>query len=114
MNETPESIVQRQVDAYNAHAVDAFVATYAAEAAYIEHASNQVLFAGHDAMRKRYSDLFAQHPHVHVAIKNRMTLGQCVIDHEEITGRQDVGMRHAIVIYQVQDNLIQRAWVIRG
>ncbi len=113
-NEMPESVVQRQVEAYNTHDIDAFVATYAPDAAYIELATNQVAFAGHDAFRQRFGDLFIQHPHVHVEIKNRITLGQHVVDHEEITGRQDISVRHAVVTYEVKDNLIQRAWIIRG
>ena len=114
MDATPEAIVQRQVDAYNAHALDSFVNFYSSDAAYVRHADNSVLFAGREPMREAYGVLFQQHPAVHVEIANRIVLGRFVIDLEHITGRADVAELWIVAIYEVADDLIQKVWVLRS
>jgi uncharacterized protein (TIGR02246 family) len=114
MSDAPEAIVQRQVDAYNAHNLDAFLGFYKPDAAYVRQADNSVLFAGREAMREAYGALFQQHPAVHVEIANRIVLGRFVIDLEYITGRTDVAEMRIVAIYEVADDLIQKVWVLRS
>ena len=54
----PESVVQTQLDAYNAHDLDAFVATYAEDVELFEHPST-LLASGHAQLRERYAPRFA-------------------------------------------------------
>ena len=114
MDATPEAIVQRQVDAYNAHDLDSFVNFYSSDAAYVGHADNSVLFEGHEAIREAYGELFQNHPAVHVEIANRIALGRFVIDLEHITGRLDIGEIWIVAIYEVSDELIRKVWVLRS
>ena len=54
-------LIQRQLDAYNAHDIEAFMACYA-EDAQLAGLNGAVTQTGHDAIRARHLDLFAQHP----------------------------------------------------
>jgi hypothetical protein len=108
-----QSIIDRQIEAYNAHDLDRFLRFYAPEAAYLRHSDGAVLFGGQQAMREAYGELFHNHPAVHVAIANRITIGRFVIDLEHITGRTDIAVMEVVAIYEVADNLIQRVWVLR-
>jgi hypothetical protein len=114
MSATPEAIVQRQVDAYNAHDLDSFVGFYSSDAAYVRHADNSVLFQGHEAIREAYGTLFQNQPAVHVEIENRIALGRFVIDLEHITGRSDIAETRIVAIYDVSDELIRKVWVLRA
>jgi hypothetical protein len=110
---TPTDIVQHQLAAYNARDVEAFVATYSPTITIMCHPSGQVLIEGIAELRKTYDDLFANSPNLHCEIVNRIVIGNCVIDHERVTGRGDAPPFNAVVIYEVQDGLIQRAWALR-
>ena len=114
MDSTPAEIVQRQVDAYNAHDIDEFVSFYHPDATYLWHPDAIVLFAGRHAMREAYGKLFQNHPAVRVEIANRSVLGRFVIDLEQITGRADAAELRIVTIYEVTDQLIQKVWVIRS
>lgn len=75
-------LVQRQLDAYNAQDISAFIACYAddAELATLNGGVNQ---KGLDAVRKRHEDLFAQFQN-RAKLVNRIDLGTTVIDHEAV------------------------------
>lgn len=98
--------VQQQVDAYNAHDVDGFLACYG-EDAVVRHGDGRVLMADKDAMRAAYADLFRQHPDLRADVVNRLEVGSWVVDEEvvTITGRE---MR-ALVAYELSDGLIRTA-----
>lgn len=114
MDEMPEHVVQRQVDAYNAHDVDAFLGTYCDDAEYLALPGDRLLFRGAAEMRAQYTELFKRHPDVHVEVMNRISRGRFVIDLERVTGRTDVAAFGAVAIYQVEAGLIRRVWLIRG
>ncbi|HET9223370.1 MAG TPA: nuclear transport factor 2 family protein [Roseiflexaceae bacterium] len=109
-----EVLVQKQVDAYNAHDLDSFVHFYSPDAAYVRQGDNSVLFQGHDAIREAYGTLFQNHPAVRVNIANRIVLDRFVIDLEHITGRSDIAEMWIVAIYEVSDDLIQKVWVLRS
>ena len=107
--DAPESVIQRQLDAYNAHDLEAWLATYAPDAVQYQHPA-QVLAQGHSQMRARMVERFAE-PDLHARLIHRMVMGQVVVDHEEITrnfpeGRGRVQM---ICVYEVRDGRIQAA-----
>ena len=114
MSDMPEAIVQRQVEAYNAHDLDAFVNFYSPDAAYVRHGDGSVIFEGHQGLREAYGTLFVNHPAVHVEIANRIALGRFVIDLEHITGRTDIAEMWIVAIYEVSDDLIRKVWVLRS
>jgi hypothetical protein len=108
----PESVVQRQFEAYNAHDVDALVEEYADDAEQFEHPS-KLLARGSDQLRERYAARFRD-SRPHAALVRRVVLGNKVIDHEEVTSSSSQGIVKAnlVAIYEVQHGKISRAWFL--
>ncbi len=105
-------VVQRQLEAYNAHDVDAMAATYA-EDCIIADLNGEMLQRGRDAVRARYTKTFSDFPQNHADVVARMTLGDVVVDHEQGTRGPNGPTFEAIVVYTVKNGLIARADFIR-
>jgi hypothetical protein len=106
-SDSPEAVVQRQLDAYNARELDALLATYAPDARQYELPAT-LLATGHADMRPRFAARFRE-PDLHARLLQRAVMGNIVIDHEEVTrnfpeGRGKVDL---VVIYEVADGLIR-------
>lgn len=116
---SPEAvIVQRQLDAYNARDMQAWLATYAADAK--QYAYPGVLLAsGHAEIRARMVDRFKE-PNLHARLLGRTVLmtatGATVIDHETITRTFEAGPGTVdiLAIYEVADGLIRSGLFIPG
>lgn len=110
MSESPESVVQRQLEAYNAHDIDAFMATYSQTIQLIAFPSGEILSEGQEAMRANYADLFTNRK-PHVDITTRIISDKLVIDREKVNlvGRDEF---FGVAIYEVVDGLIQRVWFL--
>jgi hypothetical protein len=108
----PESVVQRQFDAYNAHDAEALVAEYADDAQLFDHPS-KLLATGTAEIRKRYVARFSD-TNPHAALVRRIIVGNKVIDHEEVTSGSAQGIVKAnlVAIYEVREGKISRAWFI--
>jgi uncharacterized protein (TIGR02246 family) len=103
--------VQAQLDAYNAHDIERFLACYATDAV-IRHADGRVLMRGHDAIRARYEGLFARHPDVTAEVPTRIRATNWVVDEERVRlGGQDL---HVVVGYEVRGGLIQSVVMMRS
>lgn len=113
-NPSPEQIVQRQLDAYNAKDLDALLATYADNAEQFEHPS-KLLASGAAEMRPRFEARF-QEPNLHAQLVKRMVCGNTVIDQEIVTRTfpEGTGQIELVAIYEVKDGRIARAWFISG
>jgi hypothetical protein len=104
--------VQRQLEAYNARDVDAFVECYAQEVVF-EDADGELQTSGRDEMRKRYGELFEASPNLHAEIAARIRVGSYVVDEEHVTGFRG-GDIHAVAIYRLDDRgLIDRVRFLR-
>jgi hypothetical protein len=97
--------VQRQLDAYNSHDVDAFLSAYATDVTAID-GDGQTLFVGHEAMRTAYERLFADNPDLHAHVPTRLSSGDWVVDQEQVQVAD--GQMETLVAYQVVDGLIRR------
>ncbi|MGC1515471.1 MAG: nuclear transport factor 2 family protein [Maribacter sp.] len=106
----PERIVQTQLDAYNNRDIDAFLATYA-EGIQLYNFPETIRNNGLDTMRKGYTNLFENTPDLHCEIKNRMVIGNKVIDEEFVTANGTTFS--AIAIYEVDNGKITRVTFIR-
>lgn len=100
-------LIQRQLDAYNAQDISAFLACYAddAELATLNGGVNQ---KGLDAVRKRHEDLFAQFPENRAKLVNRIDLGTTVIDHEAVERSPGGEAFEVAAIYTIRDGKIAR------
>lgn len=110
----PESVVQRQLDAYNARDVEGILATYANDAQQFEF-PDKLLATGTAALRERFATRF-QETNLHAQLLHRMVMGNKVIDHEEVTRTfpEGPGKIQLIAIYEVQDGKIAKAWFLSG
>lgn len=111
---TPEDVVQKQLEAYNARDIDAFIATYADDIQIFD-LPDKLLMRGHAQLRERYTKTFAD-PRLHAEIVNRIVLGHTVIDHERVrvTSPQGPATVEAVAIYEVHDGKITTVWFRRG
>ncbi|KAA2261946.1 hypothetical protein F0L68_14670 [Solihabitans fulvus] len=100
----PETVVERQLAAYNSHDLDAFAATYAADVRVNRRDGSH--FLGRDALRQRYAEQFAL-GRCRAEIVGRLTEGDWVVDHEIAHGLADDPLR-VLVAYRVRDGLIDR------
>ena len=113
IQESPVDLVQRQLNAYNARNLEAFVATYTPDVVLYTF-PDRVILTGRDALRERYGRLFTENPGLHARLLGRITLGNYVIDREQVIGRADGRILNAIAIYQVQGGRIGKVWFIRN
>jgi hypothetical protein len=111
---TPESVVQRQLDAYNARDIDALMATYADDAQQFEYPAT-LLTAGAAQVRERAAARFRE-SNLHARLIRRIVMGQIVIDHEEVTRTfpEGTGRIELVAIYEVRDGRIVTARFISG
>ncbi len=107
MNETPEQIVQRQVNAYNHHDAEVFAETYAADAVVVR--PNAHPLRSRHAIGTTYRQAFLQNPKLHAEILARNVSGNVVVDKERVTGFADGRVVEATVTYHVRDGSIARA-----
>jgi hypothetical protein len=111
---TPESIVQSQLDAYNARNVDALMATYAEGVQQFEYPET-LLCSGAAQLRERMTARLSD-PHLHARLIHRAVMGQVVIDHEEVTRTfpEGTGKIELVAIYEIRDGKIATARFISG
>lgn len=108
--ESPETIVQRQLDAYNNRDIDAFMETYSDDVQLFNF-PREIRSKNKAEMRKRYAGYFASTPDLHCEIKNRIVHGNKVIDKEKITAK---GLqREAVAIYEVVNGKIARVTFVK-
>ena len=111
---SPEAVVQRQLDAYNAHDLDALVAAYAGEARLFEHPAT-LLASGSAQLRERFASRL-QEPNLHAHLSKRIVMGRFVVDHERVarTFPEGTGTIELIATYEVVDGKIVNAWFLTG
>jgi hypothetical protein len=102
-------IVTRQVDAYNAGDLEAFLACYAASVV-IRSGEGAVLNDGIEAMRATYRDWFGSLPGLRVEVVSRLEQGAWVVDEEHVTA-EGLDLR-ALVAYRVRDDLIDHVVIM--
>lgn len=107
---SPERIVQKQLDAYNARNIDAFVATFSKNIKAYDF-PDKLLVEGQEKMYKNYGDFFKATPDLYCKIKNRIIIGNKVIDEEYIT--MNGQNFKAVAIYEVTNGKISKVTFLR-
>ena len=105
-------VIERQLIAYNAHDAATFADTYAVDTR-IYNFPDQPYLAGRDSVRSAYAQFFAAAPRVHAVAARRIVQGHLVIDHEVVAGIPGADTVRAVVIYEVSQGKISRAWIAR-
>lgn len=110
--QSPTSVVQRQVEAYNARDIEAFLSFYAEDAVLARHPGGEVIATGREEMREIYGKLFAESPELDCNVVKRIALGDMVVDHELVRGHRGRSVVYAVAIYEVKGGLIRRVWFL--
>lgn len=109
MKGSSEALIARQLEAYNAQDLEAFLACYHADIELFAF-PQEPLLQGMTALRERYGTLFSDYPGEQATLLHRAVHGAFVIDHEQMKLRPI----SPTVIYQVEEGLIRRVWLVRG
>ena len=105
-----ENIVQRQLDAYNARDIDRFMDTYSEDVKLFNY-PDELQSEGQEKMRKNYKAFFEATPDLNCEIKNRMVIGNKVIDEEFITVNGSTFS--AVAIYEISNDKIAKVTFLR-
>lgn len=106
----PEIIIQKQLDAYNARDIDAFLATYSKDIK-LYNFLGELETNGIEAMRKGYTNFFESTPNLNCEIKNRIIIGNNVIDEESITANGNTF--NTVAIYEVENGKIAKVTFVQ-
>jgi len=108
-NSTACSIVQAQLDAYNAKDIEALLQTYAPDAQHFA-LHGDLLAQGHEQLRPRFLARFAE-PDLNAKLISRIVVGNIVTDAELITRNfpEGLGTLEMLCVYEVVGGRIQRA-----
>lgn len=110
VKESPEAVVQRQVNAYNARNIEAFLNTYSDDVE-LYNLNGPLMAKGKDQMRRIYAGLFERTPNLYCKIENRIIQGNKVIDQEYVRfGEQYVS---ATALYEVENGKIKKVTFIQ-
>lgn len=103
------SLIQRQLDAYNAKDVAEWLHTYSPTAEqFLLH--GECVARGHDEIRARILSRFAE-PDLYARLLSRTVMGNIVVDHEVVTRNfpEGPGTVEILCVYEIEDGLIQKA-----
>ena len=104
--ETPkkvEKLIDKQIKAYNNRDINAFMKLYS-EDIELYNFPHQLTSEGKEPMRKSFGSFFENTPNLHTEIKNRISVGNYIIDQEYVTYNNR--NLNAIAIYKVEGNKI--------
>jgi len=107
----PADVVQAQVDAYNAHDIEAFLACYGDGIIVTDLGGGKAPVQGVAALRTMFASLAQQPADSHVQILQRSVAGAIVVNHERMVGVPGVqGQPEAVTMYEVRDGRIVKVW----
>ncbi len=109
----PVAFAQRQLDAYNAKDLEAFVREYTDDVVAYRLTSNEPLVVGKAAFAEHYRKNRFSLPGLQAKSVNRMVFGNKVIDQERVFGVEPEPMEVA-AIYEVTPNGISKVWFVSG
>jgi len=106
--------VERQLAAYNARDIEAFMAFWAEDCVYYAF-PDTVLAEGAAAVRARHVERF-QESNLHGRLLSRSVVGNIVVDHETVTRTfpDGPGEVDVLCIYEVERGKIAKAWFKLG
>jgi len=111
IKETALALVQRQLNAYNARNLEAFLEPYADDIEIYQFPGT-LLSKGKEAMRKDYA-FFNDLPDLHCEITQRIIQGNIIIDKESVTGMGGSKPLEATAIYHIEGNKIKKVYFIQ-
>ena len=112
LKQTPEILVQQQLNAYNAGNLEAFLEPYS-DSIEIYDFPDTLNAKGKENMRRSYEPMFKFNKGFHCELVNRIVDGNKVIDQEKITGAGFLPMK-ASVIYIIENGKIRKVYFMKS
>ncbi len=112
ISKAAEAVAQKQLEAYNARDLKAFLACYA-DTVKVYNFPDELIMNGKAAMRQGYQRLFDNTPELNCELVNRISIGNKVIDREKVSGIGGGKPLNAVAIYFVKDDLIYEVYFLR-
>lgn len=100
-------IAQAQLDAYNAQDLEKYM-TYFTEDCIVSGLNGTPTETSAAAIKARYAKAFAQFPQNKAELKNRIAVGNTVVDHELVIRSPGGEQFEIIAIYTFRDGRIAR------
>nr|WP_274706764.1 nuclear transport factor 2 family protein [Allorhizobium sonneratiae] len=103
--------VQKQLEAYNARDIDAFMPWWADDCHYYAFPCT-LLAKGAAEIRERHVERFRE-PDLHGRLLTRIVVDNVVIDHETVTRTfpEGKGEIDVVCFYEIENGKIARAWL---
>lgn len=108
-----ESVIQKQVEGYNTRNIELFASCHAEEVQLFNFGEVEPFCIGNKKLQEIYGAIFKESPNLHTEILNRIVMGNTIMDHEIVTGRNGVDKLELVAIYEVENNKIARAYFKR-
>ena len=106
----PETVVQHQLEAYNARDLQRFIAVYSDQIKVFRPPALEPAITGRSAFAEYYATQRFNRPNLRAEVLKRIVLGNKVIDHERIFGVREQPIE-LVMVYQVAGGLIQTVWL---
>lgn len=106
---TPSDLVQRQLDAYNAHDLDAFVDCFGDDVRLFRMPAETPGTVGKPALRAFYAEHRFSIPALRAELLARIAAGDKVVDHERIHGLGEAPTE-MLAVYRVYGDVIADVW----
>lgn len=110
---SPTGVVGRQIELFNAHDLEGFLALFAEELEVGEVPAGPTAPFGKAKLRDLYTERFKANPDLHASAEAQLVSGEFVIQKERIKGRAGKPPLEAVVIYQVRAGKIVRMWSLK-
>jgi len=106
----PSAVVQKQLDAYNKHDLNAFLATYSDRVLLYRIPGTTPVISGKQQLGEFYRTSRFNLPNLHAELLHRTVVGSKVVDHERISGLRPQPVE-AVAAYVVNEGLIESVWL---
>ena len=111
LHPTPREIADRQLIAYNARDLEAFLALHAQDAVLTDLPTGKAVCRGQAEMRPFYAERFAN-PNLYCRVHAKLEIAGFAVDRETLYGVPG-GPFDILALYQVTDGLIRRVFFLR-
>ena len=104
-------VVQKQLEAYNARDIDAFLATFSDDIVFFNFPKEET-FKGITQLREVFGNLFKNSPDLYCYIKDVIATDDMVIVHEKVRFRKNQVMQDYIAMYKVSNGKITELYFL--
>jgi hypothetical protein len=114
-----QALLAANIEAYNRRDIEAFAATYGADAELFELGTGTLLAKGFNAVKTFYAARFKANPKLHAEVIQRIVQGDTYIDQERLSGALNASSDAerppftAVVISELKHGKIHRVWLVR-